>query len=102
MAGELINSYIMSKMKIMQDAKGTALRFIGSTIVGQAADTAVFCTIAFAGTMALPQLFQIAFTSWCFKVGYETIMLPFSVPFSKWVKRIEGVEHFDRQKISAI
>ncbi len=102
MAGELINSLVMSKMKITQNARGTAIRFISSTIVGQAIDTAIFFTIAFAGTMAAPQLLQIAFTSWCIKVGYEIIMLPLSVPAAKWAKRLEGVEHFDRQKISAI
>ncbi len=101
-AGELINSFVMSKMKIKQNAKNTSVRFIGSTIVGQFFDSIIFMTIAFAGTMAWSDLAVVTATAWGLKVTYEVIALPLSLSVTKWLKRIEGVEHFDKQKISAI
>lgn len=100
--GELTNSYVMSKLKIMQNANHPPIRFIGSTVVGQFFDSLVFFGLAFVGTMPLPQLGLLIFTAWMFKIGYEIIALPLSVPAAKWLKKLEGVEHFDRQKISAV
>lgn len=100
--GELINSFVMSKMKIRQKARGSALRFIGSTVVGQFFDSLVFFSIAFWGTMPLSQLMMSLLTAWGLKVLFEIVALPLSVPTAKWLKKLEGVEHFDHQKISAI
>ena len=100
--GELINSFIMSKMKIAQNAKGSAFRFIGSTVVGQFFDSLVFFSIAFIGTMPLTQLIITFLTAWALKIAYEIIALPFSVPAAQWLKKLEGIEHFDRQKITII
>lgn len=100
--GELVNSFIMSKMKLLQNAHGTALRFIGSTVVGQLLDTIVFLGVGFWGVFTPEQLFSMLLVQWGAKVLYEVVALPLTVPLSKWLKRLEGVEHFDRQKISAI
>lgn len=100
--GELINSFIMSKMKILQNAKYTAWRFIGSTMVGQFFDSLVFFTIAFYGVLSNTDLFISMLTAWGLKVAYEVIALPLSVPAATWLKKLEGVEHFDKQKISVI
>ena len=100
--GELINSFIMSKMKIKQNARNTGIRFIGSTIVGQFFDSIIFFTIAFAGTMAWIELAVVTLTAWGLKVAYEVFALPISLSVTKWLKRLEGVEHFDKQKISAV
>jgi uncharacterized integral membrane protein (TIGR00697 family) len=100
--GEFINSYVMTKMKIFQNAKGMSLRFIGSTVVGQFFDTLVFFSIAFIGMFSSSQLINMMFTAWAMKVGYEIIALPLSTNVTKYIKRLEGIEHFDRQKISVI
>lgn len=102
LVGELSNSYIVSKMKTLQNAKNMSLRFIASTVVGQFFDTLVFFTIAFAGTMPLKESVIMILTAWAFKVGYETVALPVSVPITKWVKKLEGVEHFDKQELHVI
>lgn len=101
-AGEFANTYIMSKMKIVQNAKHMPLRFIASTAVGQFFDSAVFVTIAFLGTMPFESFITMAFSVWLAKIAYETLMLPASIPVTNWVKKLEGVEHFDRQKISLV
>lgn len=102
LVGEFLNSYVMAKMKIFQNAQTPALRFIGSTVVGQLADSLVFMTIAFAGTMPWGQFFTMIPVAWSVKVAYETIALPLSVPIAAKIKRLEGIEHFDRQKLSLV
>lgn len=101
-AGEFANSFIMSRMKIFQGAKKMPLRFIGSTVIGQFLDTLVFFTVAFAGTVSLSQLSLLIVTGWAAKVLYEIVALPISVPVANKLKQLEGIEHFDRQKLSLV
>ncbi len=102
LAGEFLNSFIVSKMKILQNAKHMGLRFIGSTAAGQFADTIVFASIAFLGTMPFAAFCKLVVSVWIVKVLYEVVALPLSIPVTNWMKRLEGVEHFDRQDISVI
>ena len=100
--GEFINSYIVSKMKIAQNAKAMPARFIGSTIVGQFVDTVLFLAVAFGGVISIANLFPMLLTGWGLKVAYEVVALPLSIPVTNKVKQLEGVEHFDRQDISIL
>ena len=100
--GELSNSFVLAKMKILQKAKNMPARFIGSTVVGQCLDTLAFCLIAFSGTMPWKDFAILVLSAWGFKVLYEIVALPLSIPVTKWVKQLEGIEHFDRQKVSVI
>jgi uncharacterized PurR-regulated membrane protein YhhQ (DUF165 family) len=103
LAGEFVNSYIVSKMKIAQQSKNMSVRFVVSTVFGQFIDSAVFFTVAFAGVMPVKEVMGLILTTWLFKLGYEILALPLSVPITRKVKQWEGVEHFDdRQKISVI
>lgn len=102
LAGEFLNSFVMSRMKIFQNAKNPAARFIGSTVVGQLADSLVFYTIAFAGTMPAAALVNMILVAWGAKIAYEVVALPLSVPIAARIKRLEGIEHFDRQKLSLV
>src|SRR3972149_5472299 len=52
LVGEFVNSYILARMKIMTKGRWLWSRTIGSTVAGQALDTAIFITIAFVGTPA--------------------------------------------------
>ena len=53
MAGELSNAQLMAWMRRLTGGRLLWTRTIGSTVVGQALDTSIFITIAFA---ALPLL----------------------------------------------
>jgi queuosine precursor transporter len=100
--GEFTNAFIMSKMKIFQNARYMGGRFIASTIAGQFMDTLVFMSIAFAGTMPMEDFIALLIAGWVFKVAYEILALPLSIPLTKKMKALEGVEHFDKQKISVV
>ncbi|MFC2175951.1 queuosine precursor transporter [Bacteroidota bacterium] len=94
--GEFTNSFVVAKMKVKSEGKGMALRFIVSTIFGQAVDTTVFVAIAFLGTMAIGDLGLIILSGWGFKVVWEVIALPISIPLVKWLKKVENEDYFDK------
>lgn len=100
--GEFSNSFIMSRMKILQEAKHMPLRFVGSTVVAQFFDTLTVGLIAFSGLMPWGDWTQMLLVSWAIKVAYEIVLLPLSVPLARWIKRLEGIEHFDRQKLRIV
>ncbi|HBM90682.1 MAG TPA: transporter [Rhodospirillaceae bacterium] len=102
LTGEFLNSYVMSKMKIFQNAKNTSLRFIGSTIIAQFADTIVFMLVAFGGAMPWEAFVKMALIAWIAKILYEVFALPLSLSATKKLKQMEGIEHFDKQKISLV
>jgi queuosine precursor transporter len=94
--GEFVNSYIVAKMKVMQSGKNMGLRFVTSTIAGQAIDTAVFIIVAFGGVMPAAALISVFVSAWLVKVAWEVVALPITIPFVRMLKRIENEDAFDR------
>jgi uncharacterized integral membrane protein (TIGR00697 family) len=95
-AGEFCNSYVLAKSKVRTDGRGMPLRFVTSTMAGQAADTVAFMTIAFLGVFPASAMLKLFVASWVFKVAWEIVALPLSVPFVRYVKRAENEDWFDR------
>jgi queuosine precursor transporter len=96
--GEFLNSFVLAKLKIRTQGKFFALRAIGSTLVGQAADTIIFSLIAFGiGASALPSevLWSIILTNYLYKVGLEVALTPVTTAVVQFLKRAEGVDSFD-------
>ena len=95
--GEFANAFVLAKLKIATDGRWLWLRTIGSTVVGQGLDTAIFVTLAFAGTMPLSALDRLMLGQWLFKVLYEAAGTPLVYAVVGWLKAREGVDAFDRQ-----
>ena len=96
--GEFCNSFVLSRMKTLaRGARGIkqALRFVASTVAGQAVDSAVFVLIAYAGVYGSGELVWSAVSLYLFKVAYELVLTPVTVRFANWVKRVEGIDHID-------
>ena len=51
LVGEFANSYVLAKMKIATNGRWLWSRTIGSTLVGQGLDSAIFVVLAFSGTI---------------------------------------------------
>ena len=96
---EIINSFIMSKMKIWSSGRYLSLRAILSTVIAQFADSIIFWVMAMAGVLDSKIIIELIITSWAVKVVYELLALPFTLWFVAFLKRLEGVEHFDRQEL---
>ena len=72
------------------------LRFVLSTVVGQFVDTSIFVLIAFTGLMETKDLIMITLSAWAFKVAWEVIALPITLPLVKKLKKIENEDYYDR------
>jgi len=94
-AGEFINSFTVAKLKVKQGGKLMAIRFVASTIVGEAVDTFCFILIAFAGIMETKEMVDVFLSAWIFKVLWEIIALPISLPLVKWLKKAENEDYYD-------
>jgi queuosine precursor transporter len=91
--GELANAYVLARLKAATRGRLLWTRTIGSTIVGEGLDSAIFVTIAFAGrgvSLANPIL-----TTWAIKVGWETLATPLTYAIVNYLKRSEGVDVYD-------
>jgi uncharacterized integral membrane protein (TIGR00697 family) len=91
--GELANAYVLARMKSATRGRFLWSRTIGSTIVGEGLDSAIFVSIAFAGTGA--GLANPILTTWAIKVGYETLATPFTYAIVNYLKRAEGMDVYD-------
>jgi queuosine precursor transporter len=97
--GEFIKSTLLSIMKFRQGGRRgwvQSWRFIASSIVGEFVDSAVFMSVAFAGTIPASDFLETTITLWIAKVIYEAVALPVTVRFSNWVKKFEDVDKMDR------
>lgn len=95
-AGEFTNNYVLAKIKLRSGGKNMGVRFIASTFAGQSVDTFVFAMVAFYGVIPNNILITTMWSGYLFKVFYEIIALPISIPLTKYVKRRTGMDYFDR------
>ena len=91
--GELANAYVLARLKAATRGRFLWTRTIGSTIVGEGLDSAIFVTIAFAGTGA--GLINPIVTTWAIKVSWETLATPVTYAIVNHLKRTEGLDVYD-------
>lgn len=96
--GEFANSFVLAKMKIMTNGRWLWTRTIGSTIVGEAVDSALFYPLAFynAGLMPNEILPAIMLAQFVGKVGVEVVFTPITYKVVGFLKRAESEDYFDR------
>ncbi len=95
LVGEFSNSFVLAKMKIRTKGRWLWTRTIGSTIVAQALDAAVFIPIVYVGRFDLSFIVIASLTHWLAKVGYETIATPFTYAVVNYLKKKEAIDTYD-------
>jgi len=93
LVGEFINSFVLAKMKLLTKGRWLWTRTIGSTVVGQGLDTAVFITLAFVGTSSFALIMILH--HWLAKVIIETLATPFTYTAVNFLKKKEKVDTYD-------
>ena len=96
-AGEFTNSYTLAKLKLLTRGRWLWTRTVGSTVTGQAVDTAVVVTVAFAGTQPILLILRMILSSYLIKVAVEVLATPLTYFVVGRLKSAEGVDHFDRR-----
>ena len=96
-AGEFTNSYVMARMKVWTGGRKLWTRTIGSTMVGQGVDSALFYPIAFLGAAGWTTdlVITVALTQWALKTAWEALLTPVTYKVVGFLKRREGVDVFD-------
>jgi len=97
--GEFVNSYTLAKMKILTAGKWLWTRTIGSTIVGEAVDSALFYPLAFYGSGIIPndKLPLVMLAQFVAKVSVEVVFTPVTYKVVGWLKRAESEDYYDRK-----
>jgi hypothetical protein len=96
--GEFVNSYVLARMKILTAGKWLWTRTIGSTIFGEAVDSALFYPLAFYGTGIIPneQLPKVMAFQFVAKVLVEVAFTPITYKIVGFLKRAEHEDYYDR------
>ncbi len=94
--GSFLNAYVMSKMKVASRGKHFSLRAVTSTLIGGSADSILFFPIAFGGLIPADELLIMVGTQIVLKFMYEIVILPVTIRVVKYIKRIEGIDVYDK------
>ena len=106
LVGEFLNSFVLARMKVATHGRRLWARTIGSTLIGQLADSFVFITLGLVQVTSLPsalpgtlppEALPGAITAqWLFKSAYEAIATPLTYLVVNRLKRAESEDVFDR------
>lgn len=95
--GEFANSLVLAKMKVAMSGRHLWMRTIGSTLVGQLLDTAIFIGIAAAfGVFPWDSVLSLVVANYIFKVAIEVIFTPITYAITNALKRSEHEDYYDR------
>jgi uncharacterized integral membrane protein (TIGR00697 family) len=95
-AGEFINSFILSRLKVRMKGKYLWIRTIGSTLVGEGIDTIIFCMIAFYKVLPGPLLVTVILSNYIFKCLIEILFTPVTYAIVRFLKKKEQLDVYDR------
>ena len=91
LCGQLLNALVVVKVKQRTNEKHLWVRLVGSTVVGEFADTLIFCSIA-AGAIGIVTLGDFAnyvIVGYVYKTLLEVVLLPITYPVIRAVKKRE-------------
>ncbi|GAB4470145.1 MAG: queuosine precursor transporter [Anaerolineae bacterium] len=95
-AGEFSNSYVLARMKVLTQGRFLWTRTIGSTLVGQLVDTAIFILVATAlGVFPWSLAPSLILSNYIFKVAIEALFTPITYQVVNLLKRVEREDYYD-------
>lgn len=91
LVGQFLNAYVVVKIKAITKEKHLWARLIGSTLVGEFADTLIFCSIAAGaiGIVGTSAFVNYVVVGYVYKCLLEVVLMPITYPVIKWVKKRE-------------
>lgn len=97
--GDFLNSYVLAKMKIWTEGRILWTRTIGSTVIGEGADSIIFYPLAFYGLPDWPvhAMLAVMLSQFVLKVSWEVVLTPVTYAVVGFLKRAEGVDVYDRE-----
>ncbi len=93
LVGEFANSFVLARMKVLTRGRWLWSRTIGSTVVGQGLDSAIFLTGAYLGAPFFTPLMILQ--HWLAKTVIEAAATPLTYVVVNYLKRKESVDAYD-------
>lgn len=97
LVGSFLNAYIVARMKQSRWNKRLWYRLIGSTVVGELADTIIFGLVAFGGILGAKDMVVFILIGWLFKTTVEIIVLPVTYRAIALLKKREHIDANDKK-----
>lgn len=94
--GEILNDFVLAKMKVWTEGAHLWSRLLGSTVIGQLVNTALFYTIGLYGVIPTKLLIESIISGWLLKCAVETALIPLTYVAINKVKQIENEDYFDK------
>ena len=91
LTGQLLNAWVLVKIKGATGGRHLWGRLLGSTLVGELADTLIFCTIAapIIGISSFSDFLNYVLVGYIYKCAVELLLLPVTYPLIGWFRRNE-------------
>lgn len=90
LVGQLLNAWVLDRLRRRTEGRYLRTRLIASTLVGQFFDTLIFCTIAFAGIITGVDFVMYIVLGYLVKVLAEVVLLPVTTRVIAMVRRLEA------------
>ncbi|HET8795130.1 MAG TPA: queuosine precursor transporter [Arthrobacter sp.] len=89
--GQTLNSWVLVSMKARSQERHVWARLMGSTGVGEFADTLIFCSIAASviGITTFGDFANYVLVGFLYKTGVEFLLLPVTTSVIRWIKKRE-------------
>jgi len=83
-------------MKLWTNGKALWSRIVGSTIIGEGVDSAVFYPCAFLGVWDTKLVLTVMVSNYLLKVIWEIVATPLTYRIVAALKRAENEDYYDR------
>lgn len=92
--GQLLNAWTMHRLKLRAGENRLKSRLVASTVVGEFADTVLFCAIAapVIGIDSWGTFLNYVTVGFLWKTGIEVVLLPLTTRAIAWVKARENYQ----------
>jgi uncharacterized integral membrane protein (TIGR00697 family) len=94
--GQVLNAFIFVKIKTATAGRKLWLRALGSSLVGDLIDSAIFVILAFGGVIAGYQLAGLIVIAYLSKMLGETVLLPMTYAAVRFIKKSVVEEDFTK------
>ena len=92
LVGQLLNAYVLVWIKKRWGGQRLWVRLLGSSAVGEAADTLVFCTVAFYGVLTGAAFWNYVAVGYVYKMLVQVLLLPASYWLIRRVRSVEAAQ----------
>lgn len=92
LSGQLLNAFVMVRLRAWTDGRHLWVRLLSSTAVGELVDTVIFCAVAapIIGITTVGDFLNYVLVGYVYKVLVEVVVMPLTYAGIGWLRRREA------------